>query len=119
MPARRARHAAAGRVCERLPAETHAEERLLLGDPAAEQLVLLVEPGVRRLFADIHAAAEDEHGVETLRRRALRRELPLDELVPLRTDDVAEELRPDERAVGECEHAHRLTLATGLRGLFR
>jgi hypothetical protein len=98
-------------VRERLPAEADAEQRLLLGDPAAQELVLVVEPGVVGLLADVHPPAEDEHRVEPVRRRALRGQLPLDELVALLADDVAEELRAHERPVGDGEDAHRPTLA--------
>ena len=107
---------AAGGVGERLPAEADAEQRQLGRDPAAQQLVLVVEPGVVRLLADVHAPAEDHHGVEAVRRRALHRQLPLDELVPLLAHDLAEPLGADAWAVDEGENAHRPTLASARFG---
>src|SRR5206468_7812220 len=95
------------RMRERLRAEAHAEERRAIGDPRPEQLVLVVQPGVAQLIADVLVAAEDEDGLEAVRRRAAaRREIDLDELVSLLADDLAEELRADERAVRYGQDLH-------------
>ena len=58
------------------------------------------------LLADVLGAAEHEHGVEAGRRRALRANVPLDELVPVVGDHVAEELGAHGRPVDDGEHAH-------------
>src|SRR5262249_55460593 len=83
-----------------------AEQRLLLGHPPTQEVVLLLEPGVVGLFAHVHQTAEHEHRVEAVRRRPLRRQLPLDELLTLPANDLAEELRANERPVGDGEDAH-------------
>src|SRR5262249_44591214 len=81
-PARGAHHTAAGRVGERLPAEADAEQRPLLGHPLPQELVLVLEPGVVGLFADVHPPAEHEHRVEAVGRRPLLRRAPPDTPLP-------------------------------------
>lgn len=115
LPARRAADPPAGRVRERLAPEADGEERRPRRDEAAQELVLVAEPRMRGLLADVHPPAEDEDGVEAGRRRPLRRQLPLDELVARLTDGVAEELGADERAVDEGEDAHAPTVARRAR----
>ena len=94
------------RVGERLRTEADREQGHLVGDPAAQELVLVLEPGMLVLLADVLVAAEHEHGVEVTCRLRGGTDLPLDELVTLGRDDVAEDLRPNERPVIDGEHAH-------------
>src|SRR5581483_351207 len=114
LPARRAADPPAGRVRERLAPEADGEERRPRRDEAAQELVLVAEPRMRGLLADVHPPAEDEDGVEAGRRRPLRRQLPLDELVARLTDGVAEELGADEPTV-----ARRARRRSGLGAALR
>ena len=81
--------------------------RLLVLDPAAERAVFLVQPRMLELLADVLGTAEHEHCVEAVGRCALVADVPLDELVAVLGDHVAEHLRPDGRPVDDREHAHQ------------
>ena len=94
-------------MCERLGAEADREERRPRGDESAQQLVLLLEPRVAALFADVLVAAEHERRVKLAGGARLGSDLPLDELVPALADHLAEELRPNLRPVVDGEDAHR------------
>ena len=87
--------------------EADREERDLLGDELAEQVVLLLEPGVLGLLADVLVPAEDEHGVERAGGLRLACDRPFDELVPLGGDHLAEELGSNEPPVRHSQHPHR------------
>src|SRR3954452_7561742 len=94
-------------VRERLRTQAHAEQRRALGDPAAERLVLLVQPRVLDLLAHVLLAAENEHGVVALSRRsALRADVPRQQVMPFAGDHVTEELGLDERPMRDREHDH-------------
>ena len=92
---------------QRLGAEADAEQRRALVHPVVERLVLLVQPRVLHLVADVLVAAEHHDGVELARRRALQADVPLLQLVAVLGDHVGEELGPHERPVGDGEHAHQ------------
>src|SRR5207247_4841348 len=92
---------------ERLRAQAHAEDGRAVCDPRPEEVILVVQPRVPQLLANILVAAEDENGVEAVRRGAApRREIDLDELVSLLAHDLAEELRADERTVRYGQDLH-------------
>jgi hypothetical protein len=59
------------------------------------------------LLADVLVAAEHHHRVGAVRRRALKADVPLDELVALLHYDVAEELGANGRPVCDREDAHQ------------
>ena len=72
-----------------------------------QRLVLLVQPGILDLLADVLLAAEDEHRVVALPwRRTLRADVPRQQLVARSDDHVAEELGLHQRAVRDREHDH-------------
>ena len=96
---------------ERLGAEADREQRRPVGNPPPEELVLVVEPGMVVLLADVLVASEDENRVEVAHGLRGRADLPLDELVPFGGDHVAEGLRPNERPMIDGEHAHGRTVS--------
>ena len=104
---------------QRLGAETDAEQRRSLAHPVPERLVLLVQPRVLHLVAHVLVAAEDHDGVERARRRALQADVPLLQFVSVLGDHVGEELGPDERPMGDGEHAHQATPLVWLSTLTR
>src|SRR5207237_7954052 len=61
---RHLRDARARGVCERLRAEAEPEHRRSVVDPRAQQLVLVFEPRVALLLADVRRAPEEHHRVE-------------------------------------------------------
>src|SRR6478672_15555 len=117
-PSGRAHDAAHG-VCERLRAEADAEEWRLVGDPGAQRVVLLVEPWVLDLLADVLVAAEDHHGVDVARRPPLTGDVPGQELVPVGLEHVAEELGPRVVAVYHGEDAHQAVGTPSCSSSFR
>ncbi len=92
---------------ERLRAQAHAEERSPLGDEASQRLVLLAQPGMLELLADVLVAAEHQHRIGAVGRCALQSDVPLHQLVPGADDHVAEQLGPHEWAVNDREHLHQ------------
>ena len=92
---------------ERLRAEADPEQRRLLLDPAEKRGVLVSQPRVSALLADVLVAAEHEHGVEAVRRCSLRADVPLDQLVAVLREDVGEDLGTDVRAMDDREDPHQ------------
>src|SRR5262249_41917404 len=81
-------------------AEADGEEGRPVVDPAPERRVLLVQPRMLELLADVLLAAEHDHRVDIRgRRRPPRDDVPLEELMAFVDDHVAEELGPAVRSV--------------------
>jgi glutamate racemase len=96
----------AGGLGEELGAQADAEDRRLALERPHEEAVLVEQPRVPLLLVRVHAAAEDEDGVRSVRRLLARGDRALDELVPGGAHLGAEDAWSHARAVGECEHLH-------------
>ncbi len=104
---------------ERLRAEAHAEQRRASVDPAPQRVVLLVQPRMLDLFADVLVAAEHHHRVEVRRRRALRPDVPLDELVAVFGKNLGEELGACVVRVDDGEDPHAVGMFSSSSSLRR
>ncbi len=104
---------------EQLAAEADAEQRRPPGDELTDQLVFHDEPGMLVLLVDVHVPAEDEERVVRLERpRRLRvvDDRPLLERVPVVARDVGEQLRANQRAVGQRQDPHQKSVAFACAG---
>ena len=99
----------ARRAREHLRAETHSEDRHLVGEDLAQELLLASEPAEAVVLIRVLRATEDHHSVVARRpvRRASFRHEPALEHVPSRFDGLVEQAARDGRPVGDGEHSHR------------
>ena len=102
----RAEDLCAGRPRDELRAEADAEQRRAVVEQALEPAQLRRQPAVALVLVGMHRAAEDDHGVGTLWRRAAELYRPLDELVPGVLHGVGEDAGTNARAVRDCEDTH-------------